>query len=132
MTAPCVVDTSALVAISQNEPDGKALLDLISRQQRIVLPATAYLEFTIVTKDREVGRSWLDSFISWFQVEIHAISSMTVGLAADAFTRFGKGTGHPARLNFGDCLSYATALELDASLLFKGTDFAHTDVKRTD
>ncbi len=50
-------------------------------------------------------------------------------LAADAFQRFGKGTGHKAQLNFGDCLSYAVAKSLDAPLLFKGEDFRHTDVK---
>ena len=51
-------------------------------------------------------------------------------LAADADRRYGRGTGHPARLNFGDCLAYAAAVAHDAPLLSKGEDFGHTDVKR--
>lgn len=50
-------------------------------------------------------------------------------LAADAFARYGRGTGHTAALNFGDCIAYATAIHLDVPLLFKGDDFRHTDVK---
>lgn len=75
-------------------------------------------------------RGWITGFLDDSAISIHPISHITARLAADAFERYGRGTGHPARLHFGDCLSYAAAIELDAPLLFKGQDFAHTDVKR--
>lgn len=83
----------------------------------------------MVMSRRSNGRSWLDEFIVDEQVTIAAITPEVARLAADAFQRFGKGTGHKAQLNFGDCLSYAVAKSLDAPLLFKGEDFRHTDVK---
>lgn len=62
-------------------------------------------------------------------IAIIAIDAEIAGRAADAGERYGRGTGHPARLNFGDCLSYAVAAHLGLPLLFKGDDFAHTDVE---
>ena len=54
---------------------------------------------------------------------------MCIGAASDAFDRFGKGIGHPAKLNFGDCMAYAVAKVHDVPLLYKGTDFAQTDIR---
>jgi ribonuclease VapC len=72
---------------------------------------------------------WLDSFITRFGIAITPITEAVARRAAEAFERYGRGSGHPARLNFGDCLSYAVAAEQHAPLLFKGADFAHTDIK---
>ncbi|WP_342778693.1 type II toxin-antitoxin system VapC family toxin [Phreatobacter stygius] len=67
--------------------------------------------------------------IADFSVPFTSLDEPIARLAADAFERFGKAIGHPAKLNFGDCLAYATAMRLDAPLLFKGDDFRHTDVQ---
>jgi ribonuclease VapC len=60
---------------------------------------------------------------------MYALDAAVVRLAADAAEFYGRGTGHPARLNFGDCLAYAVAKHLDAPLLYKGDDFIHTDIR---
>jgi ribonuclease VapC len=62
-------------------------------------------------------------------LHVPAFSSVMADLAADAAERYGRGSRHPARLNFGDCLSYAVAKHLKAPLLFKGNDFTHTDIE---
>ena len=125
-----VLETSALVALVRLEAEHEAFELCLADANALAIPASAYLEFTLVSKGAKIGRPWLDRFIVGNQITIHPISDITTRLAADAFERYGRGSGHSARLNFGDCLSYATAIELDAPLLFKGLDFAHTDVKR--
>jgi ribonuclease VapC len=126
-----VIDTSAVIAVAFKEPDmlvmAKRLGDTI---EPIMLPASCYLEAVIVLRSAAMEREWLDAFIGKWRITIAPITETVTRRAADAFERFGRGSGHPARLNFGDCLSYAVAVELDAALLFKGADFAHTDVKR--
>lgn len=74
------------------------------------------------------GERWLDLFIATAQMEIHPVSIEQLRIARQAHFEFGKGTGHGAGLNFGDCFSYALAMSLGAPLLFKGGDFAKTDV----
>lgn len=77
----------------------------------------------------EAANALFDEFIERAAVEIVPIGDMTSQIAVRAFARFGKGRGHPAQLNFGDCLSYACAREHDAAILFKGRDFAQTDLQ---
>ena len=72
---------------------------------------------------------WLDEFLAAAAVQIDAVTSEQINLARKAHVRFGKGTGHAAQLNFGDCFAYALARTLDAPLLFKGSDFTSTDIK---
>ena len=74
------------------------------------------------------GRMWLDGLLADYGIAVQGSDPRQARLAADAFERYGRGSGHPARLNFGDCLSYAAAAALDAPLLFKGGDFAQTDI----
>ncbi len=71
----------------------------------------------------------IDSFFASSRVTIEPIGLEDLQLARDAHIRYGKGTGHPAQLNFGDCFSYALAKRLAAPLLYKGNDFAKTDIK---
>jgi ribonuclease VapC len=126
-----VLETSAIIAIVKNEPDSAVYTDVLRHHRgEILTPATCYLEATMVFKGYQIKTGWLDEFLIFNTITIHPITDITTRLAADAFERYGRGSGHPARLNFGDCLSYASAIELDAPLLFKGQDFAHTDVKR--
>lgn len=77
----------------------------------------------------EAANALFDEFIERAGVEIVPIGDTTSQIAVRAFARFGKGQGHPAQLNFGDCLSYACAREHDAAILFKGRDFAQTDLQ---
>lgn len=74
-------------------------------------------------------RANLDVLVTSFAMTFIPLDEAIARRAADAFARYGRGTGHPAALNFGDCISYATAKHLDCPLLFKGDDFRHTDVK---
>ena len=74
------------------------------------------------------ARAWLDELIEVEEILVWPIDEPIIRLAADAFERFGKGRGHPAQLNFGDCMSYAVAKRLEAQLLFTGADFVHTDL----
>jgi ribonuclease VapC len=126
-----VIDTSAVIAVAFKEPDMLVMAKRLSDTfEPIMLPASCYLEAVIVLRSAAMEREWLDAFIGKWRITIAPITETVTRRAADAFERFGRGSGHPARLNFGDCLSYAVAVELDAALLFKGADFAHTDVKR--
>jgi ribonuclease VapC len=124
-----VADTSAVVAILLAENDWP----LFERQmtiQSIVLPATCLLEVTIVLASKRpmLAPSQVDVFLNTYAIALHAITADTVNIARMAFARFGKGR-HKAALNFGDCFSYAVAIELGAPLLFKGREFAETDVR---
>jgi ribonuclease VapC len=71
-----------------------------------------------------------DELISALEISIEPVTTDQAAIAREAYRRFGKGTGHPARLNFGDCFAYALAKDLDEPLLFVGQDFVHTDVRR--
>ncbi|MGL4286613.1 MAG: type II toxin-antitoxin system VapC family toxin [Phreatobacter sp.] len=124
-----VVETSALVAIILNEPEAPRLLARLALIEPATIPASCYLEASMVLARRAHGRRDLDRLLSGFAVSFTPLDEPIARLAADAFQRFGKSSGHPAQLNFGDCLAYATAMHLDAPLLFKGDDFGHTDVQ---
>ncbi|NDA12425.1 MAG: PIN domain-containing protein, partial [Actinobacteria bacterium] len=73
-----------------------------------------------------------DRFVNALDVEVVPFDIEQANIAREAYRQFGKGSGHQAQLNFGDCLSYATAVALEQPLLFKGEDFLHTDVPRID
>jgi len=83
----------------------------------------------MVAHRRSFTRANLDVLVQSFAMTFIPLDEPIARIAADAFARYGRGTGHPAALNFGDCIAYATAMHLDAPLLFKGDDFRHTDVK---
>jgi ribonuclease VapC len=79
--------------------------------------------------DAEAGRSF-DELIPSLGIMIEPVTSTQVSVARQANQRFGRGSGHPAKLNFGDCFASALAKDLDEPLLFIGNDFIHTDVRR--
>jgi ribonuclease VapC len=127
-----VIDTSALVAILQEEAEGDVLLRrLVATGVRRVSAATL-LETAIVLESRsgETAGEQLDLFLSRAQIVIENVTAEQVQIARKAWRRYGKGRGHAAGLNFGDCFSYALAQICGEELLYKGTDFAHTDVAR--
>jgi ribonuclease VapC len=124
-----ILDSSALLAILLKEPDAYRLADAIAESSVRWLPASCFLEASMLLlgRDGEEGVRDLDLLIARFRIEIVAFDESQARLAREAFKRFGKGR-HPAKLNFGDCMSYAVAKETGEELLFKGTDFAQTDI----
>ena len=124
-----VVDTSALVAVLRNEPDGTALMDRLAQHPAPVISAVTWMETRMVLLSRsgESGVSALRDLIVTAGIQVVPVSSEQADLAFGAFRHFGKGR-RSAGLNFGDCFAYALAKELNAPLLFKGDDFAKTDL----
>lgn len=123
-----VVDTSAIVAILLQEDDAPHYADAIADADPVVMSAASYVELSIVALSRGPrGRVELDGTLADAAIEIVPVTVAQARLAAHAYDRFGKGR-HPAALNFGDCFAYALARSRAEPLLFKGADFAQTDV----
>lgn len=124
-----VLDTSALVAILLGEPEQPALIGAMAEYEDILISAATLVEASIVmrAKTGDQGVADLDELLAAAAVRCVAVDRVQAGIARDAFARFGKGRS-VAALNFGDCFSYALATVTDRPLLFKGADFAHTDV----
>ena len=125
-----ILETSALVAILAGEPQRERLLAALTGAERIRMSAASYLEAVVVDRLREpVLSRLLDTLLTELRVEIVPVDLDQARTARGAYRDFGKGSGHPAGLNFGDCFSYALARETDEPLLFVGDDFGHTDVR---
>ncbi len=125
-----IVDSSALIAIILREPEAEIFAAILLASQRNRISAANYLEAAIVAdarvqQDSRIGA--YDDLVASVRLEIEDVTVRRAGDARAAYRRFGKGY-HPARLNFGDCFAYALAKESGEPLLFKGNDFAQTDV----
>lgn len=127
-----VIDTSAVVAILRQESGAEGLLHRLAAAGPRRISAASLLETAIVleAKSGERGGEQLDLFLARAQIEVAPVTIEQVRIARTAWRRYGKGSGHAARLNFGDCFSYALAHSLGEELLYKGADFDHTDVVR--
>jgi len=125
-----VIDSSALVAVLFDEPEALAFLSRIAAADICRLSAASFVEIGIVLRRDPTGRrqAAFDEMLRTFAIRIEPVTEEQARTAVDAFGRFGKGTGHPAGLNFGDCFSYALAEAVGEPLLFKGNDFTETDV----
>ncbi len=126
-----IVDSSAVVAVIREEPDATALIEAMIRAERLRMSAATYLETSIVVEARHdpVAVRVVDTILSRFGVELEAFTAEHAQIARAAYRDFGKGSGHPARLNFGDCISYALAKATGEPLLYKGDDFVQTDIR---
>ena len=125
-----VVDTSALVAILLAEQDAGTYADAIAGAESPAMSAASYVELTIVALSRGTrGRAELEAMLIDAQIEIVPVTLDQAHVAADAYEWYGRGR-HRAALNFGDCFAYALAKSRNEPLLFKGGDFALTDVLR--
>jgi ribonuclease VapC len=125
-----IVDTSALIAVLRNESEAEAFARLMSESEGNRLSAVSYVEAGAVldrTGDAVVSRA-LDELVDAAAIVIEPVTTEQARLARDAYRDFGRGSGHPAALNFGDCSSYALARDTREPLLFKGDDFPHTDI----
>jgi ribonuclease VapC len=126
-----IVDTSALVAILLREPEGDAFELAIAQAPFPKVSAATYFETGIVVDARRdpLRSRFLDSFLASAEIAIESVTPEQAIMARQAYQDFGRGSGHRAQLNFGDCFAYALAKSLDEELLFKGNDFSYTDVR---
>ncbi len=124
-----VIDTSAVLAILFEEEDQLRYANAIeSASARLVSAVTRVeLSFVVEGRKREAGREHLERFFALTGAEVVAVTPEQATLAIGAFRKYGKGR-HPAGLNIGDCFSYALATATGHPLLFKGNDFARTDI----
>jgi ribonuclease VapC len=125
-----VIDTSAVAAVLFDEPDHRRYADAIEAATTRLISAVTRVELALVVEGRkgEAGRGRLERFLALVGADVVSVTAQHAELAIEAFRRFGKGR-HPAGLNIGDCFAYALAKATDQPLLFKGADFAKTDVR---
>ena len=123
-----VLDTSAILTILQEEPERDLFASAISRAGRVLVSAGTAVELAAVAGRSERLRADVPAFLQQPFVEIEPVTAAQAAGAVDAFRSFGKGR-HPAALNFGDMFAYLLARERGLPLLFKGNDFAQTDVR---
>jgi ribonuclease VapC len=128
-----VIDTSAIVAIALNEPDAEELELRIADDPVRLISAATVLETAIVLETRlgDAGGREFDLWLIKVGAEVVPVDAEQIDAARRAWRRYGKGR-HAAGLNYGDCFSYALALTRGEPLVFKGEDFAKTDINRKD
>lgn len=126
-----IVDTSAVVAILRKEPDAGRYEDALAISVSPLISAGTYLEASIVVDANRdpVLSARLDDLVAASRMSIEPVTEEQAKIARQAYRGYGKGSGHPAKLNFGDCFSYALARATGKPLLFKGDDFTHTDLE---
>ena len=126
-----IVDTSAIVAMLRFESDATALSEVLKSAAMVRLSAASYVELSVVIDGLgdPVLSGALDAVLAAYEIVIEPLTEEQARIARAAYQRFGKGSGHPARLNMGDCFSYALARDLREPLLFKGEDFKLTDIE---
>jgi ribonuclease VapC len=125
-----IVDSSAIIAILRDEPEAPACAKAIASAKARRVSAVSYVEAAVVI---DVGRDPVasrrfDDLCREAQLVIEPVTESQARIAREAYRDFGKGSGHSAALNFGDCFSYALAKATGEPLLFKGDDFTHTDL----
>ncbi len=126
-----IIDTSAILAILRDEPEAPTCAKQIEISERCRISAANFVEASIII---DAGRNPImsrrfDELVKTAQIVIEPVSESQARMAREAYRDFGKGSGHKAKLNFGDCFAYALAKEFGEPLLCKGNDFAQTDVK---
>ena len=124
-----VIDSSVLIAILELEPEAEQFADAIRNDQVRLISAVSVVETAIVIENRRGsdGVKALNLLMDKILIEIIPVTVEHATIACQAYHNFGKGR-HPAKLNFGDCFSYATAKLGNEPLLFKGNDFNQTDI----
>lgn len=125
-----IVDTSALIAVLRNEPEALAFATLLDGATVSRMSAANFLEAAIVvdSRRRPEDRRRFDDLLYELRIVIEPVTEEQARIAREAYRDYGRGSGHPARLNFGDCFAYALARATGEKLLFKGDDFRHTDI----
>ena len=125
-----IIDTSAVIAILRSEPEAKSYARVIADAAARRVSAVNFVEAAVVidaSRDPIATRRF-DDFITEANISIEPVTEVQARIAREAYRDFGRGSGHPAKLNFGDCFAYALARTSGEPLLFKGNDFVHTDI----
>jgi ribonuclease VapC len=125
-----IVDTSAIIAILRNEPEATGCARAIADAPIRRVSTVNFVESAVVidaSRDPVASRRF-DDFIKEADISVEPVTKIQAQIAREAYRDFGKGSGHPAQLNFGDCFAYALARDAGEPLLFKGSDFVHTDI----
>ena len=125
-----IADTSALIAILRDEPEAPAFAQVIADADVRRISAVSFVEASAVidaNRDPIASRKF-DELLREAEFVIESVTEGQARIAREAYRDFGRGSGHPARLNFGDCFAYALAKALNEPLLFKGDDFTKTDI----
>jgi ribonuclease VapC len=128
-----VVDSSAVIAIFRQEDDAEGYARRIATDDDPIMSAANLVEASIVLRGLkkiapQKAERWLDDFMKAAGIRIEPVTPDQARAARSAHLQFGKGTGHGAALNYGDCFAYALAKAMNASLLCKGNDFPLTDI----
>jgi ribonuclease VapC len=128
-----VVDSSAIIAIFRQEDDAAYYAQRIATDDDPIMSAANIVETSIVLRGLkkippDKAERWLDDFIETAGIRVEPVTREQARTARSAHLRFGKGTGHGAALNYGDCFAYGLAKEINAPLLCKGNDFPLTDI----
>ena len=125
-----VVDTSAIVAIARGEPEALAFSEMLARTPGKLIAAPSYLEcaFVMAGLAPTKGLPFLQGLVSDTLITIVPFGERELEAAMDARRKFSRGSGHAAKLNFGDCFSYACAKSAGVPLLYVGGDFEKTDL----
>ena len=126
-----IVDTSAIIAILKNEPDAERYAQALEENPAAAMSVASFVEASIIADSARspILSRQFDQLIRAARIEVRPVSVEQGRIAREAYRDFGRGTGHPARLNFGDCFTYALAKESGEALLFKGSDFSETDIE---
>jgi len=125
-----ILDTSAVIAILRDEAEAPLFAKAIEKAAHRPISAVNYVEAAAVidgSRDPIASRRF-DDLIEEAEVTVESVTEAQARIARQAYRDFGKGSGHPAKLNFGDCFAYALAKAKREQMLFKGDDFTHTDV----
>ncbi len=126
-----IVDTSALIAVMREEPEAGVFLEKMeSASGALKMSAGNWLEAGILADSEQGGTAslLLDNIAERLNLQIMAVTFEQAQIARKAYRVFGRGRGHKAKLNYGDCFAYALAVQSGEPLLFKGNDFSETDI----
>jgi ribonuclease VapC len=125
-----IIDTSALIAILRDEPEALSCAKAIASASSRRVSAVNFVEAAVVIDGSRnpIGSRRFDDLFREAHLAVDPVTELQARIAREAYRDFGKGSGHPAGLNFGDCFAYALAKATEEPLLFKGDDFRRTDV----
>lgn len=126
-----IVDTSAVISVLAQEPDAMRFREALDTYPVRRMSAGTYLEVCVVCFRRQspaLSRLF-DELLEQMEIAIEPVTFEQVRIAREAYRYYGKGSGHRAQLNYGDCFSYALARDKREPILFKGDDFSYTDLR---
>jgi ribonuclease VapC len=125
-----IVDSSTLLAIIKQEPEASAMAELLQSTVSRISAANYFESAIVIDARRNYDLSIeFDRLIEDAKLVIEPVTPEQARIARQAYRYYGRGSGHPANLNFGDCFAYALARDKGEPLLYKGDDFVHTDIR---